>query len=413
MRWIVAQEGSRQSYAVPLAFHRLGMLRRFYTDIWCRSGRSLLRRGNAGTRALAGRFRSEIPNERVISFNNSAIVTKTFQHIRRGRQSPAELGESHCRFGRWFAQRVSKHLQTVELDPEKDLFFGFDTNSFEVLEMLRNRGVFTVLDQVDAGKVHEDIVLEETERWPGWQKFPGQMPQSYWDRRQAEWALADLVLVNSEWSKEAIIRQGVPAEKIIVVPLALDPHLHPETPPIKAEGTLKVLWLGNIILSKGIPYLVEAARMLQKKNIQFLLAGPLGIEEQIVRTFPPNIQLLGRITRDRLSEVYRESHVFVLPTISDGFAVTQLEAMSHGLPVVITPNCGRVVTDGMDGLVVPARDSRALADALSRLNTDRPLVSEMSRQALKTAHNYDLPSNAKMICDLTRPHHARHLEKLK
>ncbi|HEX4265925.1 MAG TPA: glycosyltransferase family 4 protein [Verrucomicrobiae bacterium] len=412
MRWIVAQEGSRQSYAVPLAFHRLGLMRLFYADIWCRSGRSLLRHGTSGTRALAGRFRSEIPSDRVISFNQSAVVAKTFQHIRRGRQSPTELGESHCRFGRWFAQRVSRHLQTIELDPERDLFFGFDTNSLEVLEMLKQRGVFTVLDQVDAGQVHEEIVLEETERWPGWQKFPGRMPQSYWDRRQAEWAVADLVLVNSEWSKQAIMRQGVPPEKIIVVPLALDPHIH-QPSPVNAEGTLKVLWLGNVILSKGIQYLVEAARLLEAENIQFLLAGPLGIEEKIVRTFPANIQVLGRITRDRLGEVYRDAHVFVLPTISDGFAVTQLEAMAHGLPVVITPNCGRVVTDGVEGLVVPARDSQALADALSRLNADRPLVAEMSRQALKTAHAYDLPSNARMICDLTLPHHVRHVENLK
>ena len=111
--------------------------------------------------------------------------------------------------------------------------------------------------------------------------------------------------------------------------------------------------------------------------------------------------MLGRVTRDRLGEVYRQSHVFVLPTISDGFAITQLEAMAHGLPVVITPNCGRVVTDGVDGLIVPARDSRALADALARLDADRELVREMSRNALQTIRKYDLPSNAKLICDLT------------
>jgi len=104
---------------------------------------------------------------------------------------------------------------------------------------------------------------------------------------------------------------------------------------------------------------VEAARLLQSDNIEFLLAGPLYISGEAVRSFPANIKILGRVTRDKLGEVYSQAHVFVLADhFSDGFAVTQLEAMAHGLPVVVTPNCGRVVTDGVDGLVVPARDSR-------------------------------------------------------
>jgi glycosyltransferase involved in cell wall biosynthesis len=239
------------------------------------------------------------------------------------------------------------------------------------------------------------------------------MPQSYWDRRSAEWAAANLVLVNSEWSRDALVQQGVPAEKIIIVPLAIDLHHSELPPPIEAKGALKVLWLGNIILSKGIQYLVQAARLLETQKIEFLLAGPVGLEEQVVRTFPSNMRFLGRITRDELSQVYRQAHVFVLPTISDGFAVTQLEAMAHGLPAVVTPNCGRVVTHGMDGLLVPARNAQALADALAQLNANRDLIRDMSHHALKTVLCYDLPSNARQICGMTMPHHARHLKTLR
>ena len=354
--WIVAQEGSRQNYAVPLAFHRLGALRLLYADIWVRNNRSLLKKGPKGVRALAGRFKAEIPPERVVSFNPSAILFKTVQHLKRGRQTPAELGEMYCRFGRWFALRVRQHLEGIELDPQTDAFFGFDTNSLEAMELLKERGVFTVLDQVDPGKLHEELVIEEVQRWPGWQKLPGRMPQGYWDRRMAEWEIADLVLVNSEWSRQAIMRQGVRKDKIIVVPLAIDLASHKLPAPIDPQGDFKVLWLGNVVLGKGIQYLVEAARLLQNRKIEILLAGPMGISPDVVRSFPTNIKILGRVTRDRLGEVYRQAHVFALPTISDGFAVTQLEAMAHGLPVVITPNCGRVVTDGVDGVIVPARD---------------------------------------------------------
>jgi glycosyltransferase involved in cell wall biosynthesis len=294
----------------------------------------------------------------------------------------------------------------MELDPARDRFFGFNTNCLEALELLRQRGVFSLVDQVDPGLAEEEIVLAEVERWPGWATFPGRMPESYWDRLKAEWELADIILVNSTWSGNALVKQGVPREKLIVVPLSID--LNHAQPPriVRAQGPLKVLWLGSIILRKGIPYLIEAARRLANQSIEFLLAGPLGISPEAVRTFPPNVKLLGRVTRDQLSQIYRQAHLFVLPTISDGFAITQLEAMAHGLPVIATPNCGQVVTDGIDGFVVPARDSLALADAIARLNYNRPLLSAMSVKAPKTVQKYDLSSNARLINQLVAEKHS-------
>lgn len=396
-RWTVMQEGSRQTYAVPVAFQRLQALRRMYVDIWCDWGRSLMRHGPAGARALATRYHHEIPRNRVISFTPKAALWRAAQHFRRHIPNRGELSEDFCAFGRWLAVRVRQHLMNVDLDPAVDCFFGFNSNCLETLESLRSRGVFTVLDQVDPARVEEEMVIEEAKSWPGWEGIPGRTSQDYWDRIKAEWSLSDLVLVNSDWSRQALVQQGVPVKKIIVVPLALDLHGDHLPPPINPRGNLKVIWLGSVILRKGIQYLVEAARKLERTGIEFLLAGRIGISEEALRTFPGNIKVLGRVTRDQLSVFYKQAHVFVLPTISDGFAVTQLEAMAHGLPVITTPNCGRVVTHGVDGLIVPVRDSEALAQALAGLDANRQLLREMSANALQTIHKYDLPSNAQLI----------------
>ena len=395
LRWIVAQEGSRQTYGIPLAFHRLGVLRVMYADIWCRFGRKWLRRGTAGTRALSTRYHPEIPGNLAVSFSPEAILSKTWQHLRRSRSGSGELSRAYCRFGEWYALKIRRHLERVEMDPRRDCFFGFNTNCLELMEILRKRQVFTVIDQVDPGRIEEDMILEEIERWPGWASAPERMTGEYWQRIEAEWKAADAVLVNSEWSWQALVRQGVRPEKIMVVPLAIDVAADHVLAPVNPEGPLKVLWLGSIILRKGISYLVEAARQLP--NVEFLLAGPLGISRQAVQSFPGNVKLLGRVTRDQLGAYYRQAQVFVLPTISDGFAVTQLEAMAHGLPVIATPNCGNVVTDGVDGLIVPIRDSEALADAIARLDADRSLLRNMSANTLETVQKYDLPSNARLI----------------
>lgn len=413
LRWIVAQEGSREAYGVPVAFEKLGCLRLFYADVWCRWGRSWLRRGPAGARALATRYHAGIPPQKVTAFNCQGVWWRSWQHFGRHLQSPEEQADAFIHYGRWFASRVRDRLGRVRLSAEKDYFFGFNTNSLETLEFLKPKGIFTVLDQIDPGRVEEEMVQVEAERWPGWEKIPGRLPETYWQRLRSEWDLADAILVNSEWSREALLRQGVAAEKIMIVPLAIDLRTVTPPPPVHPAGGLKVLWLGSVILRKGIQYLIEAARLLGDENIEFILAGPVGISREAVRTFPANVKVLGRVTRDQLSSVYQQGHVFVLPTVSDGFAITQLEAMAHGLPVVTTPNCGRVVTHGVDGLVVPARNGAALAMALARLNQDRQLVTEMSRKALETIQKYDLPANAKIINAETatmrfgRPHFAR------
>jgi glycosyltransferase involved in cell wall biosynthesis len=403
-RWIVAQEGSRQTYSVPLAFHRMHQLRLLYVDIWCSWGRSMLRRGPSGARALATRFNSEMPLDRIVSFTMAATLWRATQNLRRRKLSRSEMSDEFCSFGRWYALQIRHHLHKLKLDPEIDHFFGFNSNCLESLEFLKDRRIFTVLDQVDPGLVEENIVLEEAERWPGWEGIPGHMSRNYWDRVKAEWAVADLVLVNSNWSRDALVQQGVPITKIIVVPLAIDLAQDHALTPINPDGPLKVLWLGSVILRKGIQYLVEAARKLQNHRVEFLLAGPIGVSELAIKSFPANIKVLGRVTRDQLSHHYRQAHLFVLPTLSDGFAITQLEAMAHGLPVVTTPNCGNVVTDGFDGFIVPARDSQALADAIARLNDNRSLLSYMSGNTLLTVQNYDLPANAKLIGQCTRSH---------
>ena len=67
-------------------------------------------------------------------------------------------------------------------------------------------------------------------------------------------------MVYSEWTRQAIIEQGVPAEKVITVPLAYEAKAVPVARPTRDRDRMTVLWLGTVILRKGIPYLIEAAR---------------------------------------------------------------------------------------------------------------------------------------------------------
>jgi glycosyltransferase involved in cell wall biosynthesis len=248
------------------------------------------------------------------------------------------------------------------------------------------------------------MVRDEEKLWPGWAKTPVLVPEEYFAWRKAEWALADAIMVNSQWTLDALVQQGVPANKIHIIPLAYeadDPSEEPSPASLKQDSEpLRVLFLGQVNLRKGIQYLLEAAKLLKTENIQFDIAGPIAITDQFVVKAPPNVRFHGAVTRDRVREFYKRADVFVLPTISDGFALTQLEAMAHGLPVITTPNCGRVVTEGLDGFIVPPRNAAALADRLRTLLEDPERLQAMREAAQLAVGKFNLDHLDKNLRDL-------------
>jgi glycosyltransferase involved in cell wall biosynthesis len=384
--WIVTQISSREHYAVPRAFLRRGRLLHLYTDAWCSVGRGLLRRGPATLCAFAGRYHPEIPSNKVTAFTFQALC----DHLRlRNSRTVEQTHLEYIRIGRDFCERVNRDLSGRLEDLLQRRFYGYNTGCLETVQLLREKKIFCVVNQIDPARVEEELVMEEVARWPGWEKAEGCKPEAYWQRLAAEWELADAVVVNSLWSKDALVKQGVAGDKIVVVPLAYEESAN-SVAKSRTDGPLQVLWLGSVILRKGIQYLLEAARLLAGKQVEITVAGPVHISPEAVQSAPANVKFIGRVTRDQAEGIYQEADVFVLPTISDGFAITQLEAMSHGLPVITTPNCGQVVSDGTDGRIVPIRDAKALAEAIECYASDRRKLSDSSSAAREKAKQFSL-----------------------
>lgn len=392
MGWIVSQIGAREHYAVPRSLQLRGTLQKLYTDVWVTRGRLLARNGPDVLRAVLRRHSEQIPDDRVADFTAEAMFREAFWRLRVRRPTLESDFEWHERTGSWFARRVADRLRSISLTPGAHRFFGFSTGCLETLTLLKSRGVFGVVDQIDPGRFEGDLVAEEGDRWPGWEAKGGRVPDSYYRRMQREWMEADLIVVNSEWSRGALIRQGAKEGKIAIVPLVYEPEGAVPFRRVSADSgkPLQVLFLGQVILRKGIQYLAGAARKLGSTSVQITVVGPIGISDLALRSMPSNMTVLGKVARQRVSELYRTADVFVLPTLSDGFALTQLEAMAHGVPVIATPNCGKVVDQGVDGIIVPAGDSDALADAIAQLDRNRELVSEMSVRATEKSKMFTL-----------------------
>ena len=431
MKFLVSQIGAREHYAVPRALHQQGKLAGLVTD-WYAFGRqnrkqkvesrnkvpisdfrisalrnvcrlwSVVCRPVVPRSALASRAEG-IPDDLVRAFPFRSLLWKW--RVRR-LTAQKRSHEAYVQTDAAFAAAVAR----LKLPPH-EVFFGYSYASLEMLEVEKKRGVLTVLDQIDPGAVELQLVAEEMARFPELAGPPPEFPAAYYERNRREWALADVIVVNSEWSREALLKQGVAPEKLVVVPLAFEANAEKLTAEnrnefqvsdfsISAFSPLRVLWLGQVNVRKGIHYLMEAARKLEREKVHFDVVGPIGILPGAVASAPRNMTFHGPVNRDDAAEWYRKAVVFVLPTLSDGFAITQLEAMSHGLPVITTPCCGEVVSDGVDGFIVPPRDTDALAKTFLRYLSEPDLLQEQRRAALEKSKQFTLEHLATKLLSL-------------
>jgi glycosyltransferase involved in cell wall biosynthesis len=425
MNWICSQIGAREHYAVPRALHQGGRLAAFYTDFWTghavrkltggsrgQGGKQKMESRNFGPafkalHPLAARYHSELEKTEngkrkaeIVSWNSRALWWE-WQLRRRAKVGEHYLG--YIEVGQQFSVRVREALKRRSDVGSDSIFFSYDTGALEAMEWCREKGIRSVLNQMDPNRVEVELVREEEKRWSNWTEHSTAVPEEYFQRREQEWALADRVVVNSEFSRQALMKQGVSPEKIVVIPLCYEAEEtnrkseigNRESEPSTLNSQLstkplRVLFLGQVILRKGIQYLIEAAKLLRDEPVHFDVVGSTGISEEAVKSAPANMTFHGRANRDEAGGWYERADVFVLPTLSDGFAITQLEAMAHGLPVVTTSCCGDVVSDGVDGFIVPARDAGTLAKTLQRYLTERTLLKDQQTAALMKAGQFTL-----------------------
>jgi glycosyltransferase involved in cell wall biosynthesis len=155
---------------------------------------------------------------------------------------------------------------------------------------------------------------------------------------------------------------------------------------------LRVVLPARLLWDKGLAEFVEAARLLRAegRKVQCLLAGdpdpgnPAAVPEATVRGWVEAglVQWLGHV--DDMPALLGSVHVVALPSYREGLPKGLIEAGGCGLPLITTnvPGCREVVSDGVDGLLVPARNARALADAIARLQ-DEPALRRRLGQAAR------------------------------
>jgi len=381
----VAQLGARMHYAVPRILCAAGMLERFYTDFaavgpWPPLLRAL--RTVSGDNGALGRMIARVPDgmppDKITHWPAFGIE----YYLRQRRAPPAALAPVFEWAGAELCRRVIRHGLG-----KASAVYTYNSAGLELLEHAREHGVRRVMEQTSAPAPIEDRLLtEERGAWPDCEAPRHANPQrtAFAAREQAEWQCAELILCGSEFVRRGIAECGGPAPRCVVVPYGVDARPAGERQKRRSDGRLRVLVVGTVCLQKGAPYVLQAARATGA-SAEFRWCGPVRVLPEAAVRLNEHVDLRGAVPRPQMPEHYAWADVFLLPSICEGSAVVCYEALAAGIPVLTTENAGSVVRDGIEGFIVPIRNSCAIVERLEMLHGDRELLEKMSRAALERA----------------------------
>ena len=265
-----------------------------------------------------------------------------------------------------------------------DLFHGWSGECMRTLRQARRMGVPSVVEiptwHRHKGKC-KSAEMSYSERERADAPFPANWLEALRISRQQmleEYDLATVLLVYSSCAAETFTKVGYPSEKLYYLPLATDVERF--TPGVKPP-IFRAIFTGALIKRKGVHTLLEAWNRLKLKDAELVLVGAVHEEMRpyLAQYADDSVKVAGFV--HRVEDYLRDSSIHVFPSTCEGSAKTTYDAAACGLAQISTWESGDVVVHGETGLVIPADDVDALAEAIQHFYSHPELLVSMGEAA--------------------------------
>lgn len=293
------------------------------------------------------------------------LIGKIAGKLLRGVSGERFVQSTYALFDRKVAREIRKRRPAAVI--------VYENSAIESLRAARDVGAIGILDAAD---VHYRLQNEAIT------PFRELVNRS----KDVELSLIDSMLTCSNLARDSYIANGVPAGKVVALPLGVDLADFRPTDEEKERGVLRILFVGRLTYKKGIDTLVAALDLLRSRGIPFELqvAAALDhVEFDSDRYLGAMGKLLGKVRHEDLPALYAWGDLLVVPSRFDSFGLVVYEALACGLPTLVSDAVGSkdIVVEGINGFVVPTQDAAALADRLAASASDIDAVRAMRKPA--------------------------------
>ena len=277
-------------------------------------------------------------------------------------------------------RRFGRRVAQMAIADEVDCLWGFDTASEDAFNRAKPAGIRCVLEQSVAYPRTWAAMIADPRNRADVAQDPSAQPYPEEDlaRADRELALADAVVCGSDFVRDSIAASGIERTKLHVIPYGADDRLCAVPRPPRSSP-FRLLFVGHFSFRKGAFDLLAALR--QVADVQLIVVGHSSLPSSAIAGLEDRVHILGKRSSDEMFDVYQNADAFVLPSLFEGSAIVVYEALMAGLPVIVTPNAGSVIRDGVEGFVVPPRTPDVLAARIRTLAAPGDHWSRMSASA--------------------------------
>lgn len=348
-----------------------------------------------------------IPSNKTISLLANElygrIMAKTVHFL-----SPKTQNNMRKLVHRMFSNRLAHYLPL-----DSTIFIGLPSFCLEALSKAKEAGVCTIVDHGSLyQRMERRLLEEECELWDV--PFLENICANWIiEMEDEEFHKADYISVMSNVAKSSFIDAGFPEEKILVNQCGVD--LEAFRPGKKEDNVFRIIQNG-VSFGKGVQYLLKAFTELRLPDSELWFIGDLSRSRYIVPVYERyksnNVFFKGSFPQGHLHKLYAQGSVFVLPSIADGFGMVVPQAMSCGLPVIVTENVGAsdIINDGINGFIIPIRDVNALKEKLVFLYENPGICKDMGQNAyesVKSGWSWDSYGD-RLVTNIKKCMHEKH-----
>ena len=292
---------------------------------------------------------------------------------------------------------VSRRLPDLALKNKATAVYAYEDGALATFKKAKQLGLKCIYDlPIAYWETGRKLMTEEAERLPHWaETLAGGILDSKekLERKTQELQLADVVIGPGKFVIDSLPAWAKEKEVLMASfgsPEVKETYIKGEIKKSKVNRPLRVLFAGSMSQRKGLGDLFAAMKILNRPDVELVVMGSLISSMKFYKSQYADFTYEAGRRNEAVLALMRSCDLLCLPSIVEGRALVMQEAMSQGLPLIITPNTGGadLIIEGQTGFLVPIRTPAAIAEKLEWFAENRSAIPEMGRNAAQYAKNY-------------------------
>lgn len=328
-----------------------------------------------------------VPDDKVVSLPATFILNRVIPKVSGEKMMRKFLPQSY----RWFAKAAVPYLEG------SSLIHVWSSTAEPSINWAKQNGIPVVLERSSAHITVQAEILTEEYKQLGLEFVSSEVHPEIVAQELREYQLADRIAVPSLFTKRTFLQQGF--NEVQLIHNRFGTKLETFSPGAKEDDIFRVVYAGSLGVRKGIHYLVRAFMQANIPNSELLLLGKKMPETpQLLTGADERVKCPGHVSETELARYYRNSSVFVMPSLEEGLALVQAQALGCGIPLICTTNTGgedllriqdqqpikldKDIEEYSAGYLVPTRSSEVIASILQLLATNPQILQQKKEAAL-------------------------------